>query len=173
MATYRVVREQPSSRMWLVCGAKNRLGLKCRFYELENNELVAIYKPVEEHQGYPGRLHGGIIAALLDETIGRAVMIGSGEGLWGVTIEFTMRLKKPVPLNQTLRVISRITRDTRRIFEGTGEILLEDGSVAVEGSGKYLKLRLSKIADFDEAEQEWGVVKETLDPERIEINRQG
>ena len=51
--------------------------------------------------------------------------------------------------------MGRITRDTRRLFEGSGEILLEDGSVAVEASGKYLKMDLGEITDDDFDQREW------------------
>ena len=88
---------------------------------------------------------------------------------WGVTAEFSVRYKKPVPLDQELRVVGRITRDTRRIFEGTGEILLPDGEIAVEGSGKYIKLPLSEIADFDYDEQDWKTVPNEDDPKVIDL----
>ena len=155
--------------MCLVCGLKNPHGLKARFYELQNDELVAVFRPLEEHQSYPTRLHGGISAAILDETIGRAIMIQEKEDFWGVTVEFTSRYKKPVPLDQELRVTGRIIKNTSRIFEGTGEILLQDGTVAVEGFGKYIKRPLSKISDFDHEEQEWQVVPLPEDPEEIEV----
>lgn len=166
---HRVLRKQKNSKMCLVCGLKNPYGLRSFFYEMENGELMAVFTPMEEHQSYPGRLHGGIAAAILDETIGRAIMMKYEEDFWGVTIEFTSKYKKPVPLDEELRVIGRITKDTRRIFEGTGEIILQDGSVAVEGYGKYIKLPLSKIADFDPKTQEWKVVPSASDPEVIEI----
>lgn len=161
--------KQPNSKMCLVCGMKNDFGLKSAFYELENNELLAIFKPLEEHQSYPGRLHGGITTALLDETIGRAIMIKYREDIWGVTIEFTTRYKKPVPLNQKLRVIGRINKDTNRYFEGTGEILLDDNTIAAKGFGKYLKLPITKIADFNIDEQEWRIISSSNDPEEIDI----
>ena len=72
-----VKAKQPNSKMCLVCGLKNRSGLGAYFYELDNGELLAIFRPAEEHQSYPGRLHGGIATAILDETIGRAIMINS------------------------------------------------------------------------------------------------
>lgn len=83
----------------------------------------------EEHLSYPGRLHGGISFAILDETIGRAVTIAH-PGTWGVTAELTLRYRKPLPVEGEIRAVGRITRDTHRLFEGTGEILLDDGSVA-------------------------------------------
>ena len=164
----RVKAKQENSKMCLVCGLKNPFGLHSSFYELENDELLALFTPMEEHQSYPGRLHGGIATAILDETIGRAIMI-SHQDLWGVTIDFSIRFRKPIPLNEEIRVIGRIIKDSRRVFEGTGEILLSDGSVAVEGRGKYIKLPLDKIADFDADEQEWKVIFAPDDPQVVEL----
>ena len=76
---------------------------------------------------------------------------------------------QPVPLDQELRVVGRITNQRSRMFEGTGEILLPDGEVAVEGYGKYIKLPLEEISDFDYEEQEWKAVLEEGDPTEIEI----
>ena len=149
--------------------SEKSIRIRTAFYELENEELLAVFTPMEEHQSYPGRMHGGIAAAILDETIGRALMIKYDEDFWGVTVEFTSRYKKPIPLDEELRVISRITKNNNRIFEGTGEILLKDGNVAVEGRGKYLKLPLEKIADFDVEHQEWKVVPSPNDPVEVEM----
>jgi acyl-coenzyme A thioesterase PaaI-like protein len=154
--------------MCLVCGLKNPFGLHSSFYELENDELLAIFKPMKEHQSYPGRLHGGIATAVLDETIGRAILIKNRD-IWGVTIEFDTRYRKPVPLMEEIRVIGRITNEAPRYFEGTGEILLSDGTVAIEGRGKFIKLPLEKIADFDYDEQEWKVTPSPNDPEYVEL----
>ena len=155
--------------MCLVCGLKNPFGLHTTFFELDNNELLAIFTPREEHQSYPERLHGGITSTILDETMGRAIMIKSGGEVWGVTVELNIRFKKPVPLDQELRVVGRIIKDSNRFFEGTGELLLEDGTVAAQGHGKYLKVPLEKIADFDADAQEWRVVQSNEDPESFEL----
>jgi len=159
------------SRMCLVCGAENPLGLHARFYELaarerrgagavggtgttSGPELLGVFTPLEEHQSYPGRLHGGISSAILDETIGRAILLVHPDE-WGVTAEFSVRYRRPVPLVGEIRCLARITRDTSRLFEGTGEIVLADGTPAVTASGKYLKMPLEAIAEGGMAESEW------------------
>ena len=153
-----VISKQPNSRMCFVCGLENSFGLKSRFYDLDNGEIMAVFSPAEEHQGYPGRLHGGIAAAILDETIGRAIMKHDSSGdIWGVTVDFSMKLRKPVPLNGEVKVVARVTKDKKRSFEGEGEIVLSDGTVAVEGHGKYLKLDLSQITDADFDGEDWKV----------------
>lgn len=159
MREHRVLFRQQNSRMCLVCGVENRLGLNARFYGIETGELVALFTAREEHQSYPGRMHGGIAATILDETIGRAVMSPENQ-LWGVTVDFSMKLRQPVPLGEELRVLGRIESESRRGFSGTGEILLPDGSVAVEGHGKYLKMPIEKIADFDHQGEDWFLVEE-------------
>lgn len=163
---YRVTAKQKNTKMCLVCGLKNPLGLKASFYELENDELLAIFRPSEEQQSYPGRLHGGIATAILDETIGRAILI-KDSSLWGVTISFSSRYRQPIPLDEEIRVIGRIDRLANRYFEGTGEILLENGSIAADGKGKYIKLPIEDIADFDAQEQEYWVTDSPNDPEYV------
>jgi uncharacterized protein (TIGR00369 family) len=163
----RVLAAQNISRMCLVCGSENRAGLKARFYELDDGELLGVFRPLEEHQSYPGRLHGGIASAILDETIGRAIMI-TQPGTWGVTAELTIRYRRPVPLGGDVRVVARITRDAGRLFEGTGEIRLPDGSVAVEASGKYLRMPLADITEAGLGETEWYADGRAL-PEEIDL----
>jgi acyl-coenzyme A thioesterase PaaI-like protein len=155
--------------MCLVCGLKNQFGLKASFYELENHELVAVFKPIEEHQGYPGRLHGGITAAILDETIGRAIMIKYDEKIWGVTVDFSIRYKKPIPLNEELKVAARITDESSRLFEGSGELILTSGEIAATARGKYMKFPIEEISDFNITEQEWAVMPSPRDPLEIDF----
>ncbi len=155
--------------MCLVCGLKNDSGLHASFYELDNGELVAVVTPEVQHQSYPGRLHGGITAGLLDETIGRAIMIREKEDFWGVTVEFRTRFRKPIPLGADLRVVGRITKDSGRFFEGTGELLLPSGEIAAEGYGKYLRLPLSKIADSNIFQEEWKTTFSQEDPPEIDL----
>jgi acyl-coenzyme A thioesterase PaaI-like protein len=167
-ARHRVRNKQPNSTMCLVCGLNNPAGLHSSFFELDNGELLALFRPRIEHQGYPGRLHGGLAATILDETIGRAIMIEERGTIWGVSVELTTRFRKPIPLDEEVRVVGRVVRNARRLFEGTGEILLADGSVAVEGKGKYLKMAIEKIAELD-TDHEWKVVPSSSDPEEVEL----
>lgn len=150
----KVEAAQYVSRMCMICGVENEAGLQGRFFVLENGELAGVFKPRLEHQGYPGRLHGGIVGAILDETIGRAVNMAHGD-TWGVTVKFTVRLRKPIPLNREVKAVGRITRDTSRVFEGSGEIILDDGTVAAEAEGTYVKLPIDEIASGDFSEHDW------------------
>lgn len=161
-----VCGSQNVSRMCMVCGTQNPASLRARFLELEGGELLGAFHPQQHHQGYPGRLHGGIASTLLDETIGRAINLSDPDA-WGVTVELRVKYRKPVPLDGEVRALARITKDSSRLFEGTGEIVLDDGTVAVEASGKYLKLPIDRIADGDFG-AEWFADERPV-PGRVEL----
>jgi acyl-coenzyme A thioesterase PaaI-like protein len=158
------MKKQPNSRHCFICGVDNVAGVQVAFYETAGGdgrpELLARFTPRSEHQGYPGRLHGGVAAGVLDEVIGRAINAGgdgSGDTTWGVATRLALRYHRPVPLDVELTARGRITRDSRKLFAGTGEILLPDGSVAVSAEGQYIKLPLDEIAETDTEALGWKV----------------
>ena len=166
---HKITGKQHNSKMCFVCGLKNKFGIHAHFYVTEKEELIALFTPSDEHQSYPGRLHGGIATAILDETVGRAILNKYDTEVWGVTIDLNVKFKKPIPLNEELKVIGRITKETGRMFEGTGEIVLSNGEIAATAEGKYLKVPLEKINDFDRDENEWKIVPTDKDPAEIDI----
>ena len=78
------------------------------------------------------------------ESIERAIWIDEPE-TWGVTMDLNVRYRKPVPLNEDLLVLTRITKNTRRGFEGIGYILNKEHQVLAEGTARYIKLALNTI----------------------------
>ncbi len=63
----------------------------------------------------------------------------------------------------------RITEENDKIFKGTGEILLPDGQVAVEGFGTFRKLTFKKIANMNEEELGWQIVSSPEDLVEVEF----
>src|SRR4051794_23834654 len=90
------------------------------------------------YQGYPGRVHGGILASLLDETLGRAVAL---QGHWSFTARLDVRFRQPVPVGARIEVVARQVRDRGRFVEADGEARLPDGQVVAEAKGLFLKLQ--------------------------------
>ena len=165
----KVIGKQNNSKMCFVCGMSNNLGLKASFYEMENDELVAIFTPKNIHQSYPGRLHGGIASTILDETIGRAILM-KDENIWGVTLELNVKFKKPVPYDEELKVICKITNETSRMFEGVGRIVLPNGDIAVTAEGKYFKMPIEKITNIEFTADQWFKLKTDNDPKEIDLS---
>jgi uncharacterized protein (TIGR00369 family) len=161
----KVTNKQPNATECFVCGVNNDKGLKASFFETDTNEVVALFTPHELHQSYPGRVHGGIAACLLDETMGRAVQIGNPD-VWGVTVELTLSYKKPLPYGVELKAVGRITRDTRLLFEAEGEIYTPQGDVAVTAKARYVKMSIGQISDeFDP--DSWKVHLHIDDPTEV------
>ncbi len=163
-----IVKKHNAGKGCFVCGVNNPFGLHTDFFELEDGTLAARVTPSEHHQSYPGRLHGGISAALLDETIGRAISALEPD-TWAVTVEITTRYKKPVPYGVPITVTGRIVENSRRLFTGEGEILLPSGEVAVLATAKYMKLKLSEISDFEANGESWQCYPYEDDPAEIEL----
>ena len=149
------MQKQPNSRFCFLCGVDNPIGLKLSFYDDDQDRVVCRFTPSEEHQGYPGVLHGGITSALLDETIGRTLVKGD---IWAMTVQLNVKFHQPIPLDQELTVIGEITRLRSRTLEGSGQILLADGSVGASAEAKYYRLADDQIAQFRAELGSWEVV---------------
>ncbi|MFZ5918624.1 MAG: PaaI family thioesterase [Chloroflexota bacterium] len=150
--------KQPNSRMCFVCGIDNPIGLKQSFYQDGEGRVIATFTPGAEHQGYPGLLHGGIAAALLDEALGRVLI---AHEVWMVTARMEIRYKQMIPLNQPLTIVGETVRETRRLLEARGELHLADGSVAVSATATYLPMPQEMLDSMTEALGDWQVFAET------------
>ena len=165
----KVTAKSQNSSMCFVCGLKNPAGLRASFFELESGDLCAVYNARDVHQSYPGRLHGGICSTLIEEVLGRAIVTRSNGKFWSVTVELTTRFKKPVPLDKPVRVVGRVVKEGSRIYEGTAEILLDDGTVAAEGHGRYIKMPWAELSGMDPEALGWKVTPSADDPSEIEV----
>lgn len=149
------MEKQPNSRYCFLCGLENPIGLKLAFYDEEDGGVTARFTPREEHQGYPGVLHGGIICALLDETIGRTLV---RRDIWAMTVSLEVRFRQPVPLGQELTVRGEMVRLRSRTMEGRGEVRLADGTVAATAEARYIRLTDEQLEDFRAELGFWQVV---------------
>ncbi|MCQ2741861.1 MAG: PaaI family thioesterase [Bacilli bacterium] len=148
----KVIRKQTNSKDCIVCGVNNKAGINASFYEMEDGTINALFSFGFIHQSYPERTHGGLISAVLDELIGRAIWINEPDQ-WGVTMKLTVEYHKPVPYGVPLKGMGKITKSTKLTFEGMGEIYDEEGHMLARGYATYFKLPLEKIATSAHAEE--------------------
>ncbi len=162
---FRVLKKQNNADMCFVCGIHNDAGLNTRFYELEGKRLLGVFQGEDVHQGWPKRMHGGITAALLDETIGRAMQI-EHPNLWSVTVTLNVKYHKPVPLDQTLYVVGWITDMRRKIITGEGYLCDEHKVILASAKAKYFKQDISDIMTEgeDSFEESWFLVEDEKSP---------
>ena len=140
----KVVKKQENAHDCFVCGLDNSSGLKTTYFELEDETVVGIAVAQSIHQSYTNTVHGGVITALLDETIGRAIKVFEPE-TWGVTVEINVTFKAPVPYDSQLIITGRITENNGKLFFGEGELILPDGTVAALGTGTFYKMKASRL----------------------------
>ncbi|RMG95258.1 MAG: PaaI family thioesterase [Chloroflexi bacterium] len=125
--------KQPNSDYCFVCGRKNPRGLYMRFYDNGRNEVYADYTVSADYQGYPGVVHGGIVAAMLDEVVGRVAMIGDHHHFM-MSVKLEVKYRHPVPVETPLKIIGRIVKLRGRLGKAVGEIRLPDGTLAAEAA---------------------------------------
>lgn len=122
--------------MCFACGVKNERGLHMEF-RLEGERAVCDYTPCEYQQGYPGRMHGGIVTTLIDEAMGWAVY---GAQQWGATARLNVRFRRPVLLDERLRIEAWVTNNRSRLMELRAEMRDESGALLADGEGTFMKL---------------------------------
>lgn len=120
-----------------VCGPANQAGLQARF-ECAGGRSTGQYTPRAEHQGYTGISHGGVLAALLDESMVYAAVT---LGRWVTTAELTIRYTRPAPTGSPLTLTGEVTRHMRRLVECKAEIRDEVGDLIASATGKLLQGR--------------------------------
>ena len=118
-----------------VCGDKNQCGLKVDFFD-EQGLAKAEYQASSVFEGYKDVLHGGIISALLDEVMIKAVL---AKNILAVTASIEIKFKQPVKIGEKLSLEGKIIEDRGRIIFAEGKALKEDKSVAAWGFARYVK----------------------------------
>jgi len=118
------------------CGGANARGMKLAFEQDDAlQRIVGRFRLGEEYQGGSGFLHGGIIALLLDEAMGKACRFHSEHA---VTAELRVEYKRPIPANAEIVVQGFVTRREGRQLYHEGEIRNEAGELLARGEGRFV-----------------------------------
>ncbi len=136
----RVRVKQPNSRHCFVCGLENPIGLHLHLYQTAPDEIETTFTAPEHFQGYPGVLHGGIVASILDEVSGRAHM-GSDPAAprFMFTGRMEVKYRKNVPIGQPLKIIGKAGKSKGKtaeawagIYDQSGELLAEATTLLID-----------------------------------------
>jgi acyl-coenzyme A thioesterase PaaI-like protein len=120
------------------CGQQNPYGLHMVF-RLEDGMIVSDFVPQAEHQGFPGVIHGGIVAAIMDEALNRTSMLADTPA-WTMTGRLTVRYRRYVPYGPLLRVRAWLGKQRGRMIQATGTLAVADEEQAVlaEAEGTFM-----------------------------------
>lgn len=129
--TSNCTHKQPNARNCFVCGRENPVGLKMQFYDDDEDTVCSVITPDIRFEGYPGIVHGGILASILDEVVGRVAMVGDHHHFM-MTVTMKVSYRNPVPVGTEVTAIGKAVRMRGRIGKAEGKIILPDGLVACE-----------------------------------------
>ena len=130
------LNDETTYQRCFACGHRNESGLKLTFRR-DGERIIADYQPSERFQGFPGVLHGGVLATMLDETMSRT---GALRREWLMTGKLDIRYRRPAPIDQRLRVWGEIARERSGAVDAIGAVELMDGTVLAEARGMFLRM---------------------------------
>ena len=141
--------------MCLICGLENPIGLHLHIYETEEGVVESQYIAPDHFQGYPGVLHGGIVAAIIDEISGRT-QIGSDplNPRFMFTAKIEVKYRKNIPIGKPLKIIGKAGKSRAKSAEAwagiydaeTNELLAEGNTLLIDvPADQFDKSRLNEL----------------------------
>lgn len=120
------------------CGGANSRGMKLTF-ELDETakRIRGAFRVGAEYQGGPGFVHGGIIATLLDEVMGK---VNRFRNVRAVTAELQVEYLRPVPVEEELVLAGwEVSKKGRNLYH-VGEIRSTSGALLARGKGRFVEI---------------------------------
>lgn len=125
------------------CGADNADGMKLRFfYDEEKGRAICNFKLTKKYQGPPGHAHGGIIATVLDEAMGK---VNKLRQVVALTKTMDIEYLRPVPLGKPLMATGRERKVSGRKHLNAAEIVDERGQVLARSEGLFIAVDVERM----------------------------
>lgn len=125
------------------CGSANSSGLQLEFaLSQDGKSYVCEFSLASRFAGPPGHAHGGIIATILDEAMGKANKLKAKVAL---TRRLQVEYLRPVPLCQPLVAEGRVSRMRGRALYNIAELRNANGTVLARSRGTFLAIDAEKM----------------------------
>jgi threonine dehydratase len=159
-----MAERQPSSRTCFVCGRDHAAGLRARWWsDRASGEARGELVIPELFNGFPGVVHGGVVAALLDEAMVRSALLEGGFDDLMVTARMEVSYLRPVPTGVPVTAAGRLVKAGGRRATASAELRLPGGTVATRAEA-LLARAPPEVAAAWAAEREHWRVEEALPP---------
>ena len=166
--------QQSASKKCFVCGIENPVGLHMEFFESDTDpiQVWAQYTVPEKYQSYPGIVHGGIVATMLDEVTSRTIFRGDPPRIV-VTARLSIKYRKPVPVETPLWLSGQIVDDKGKIVTVKGEIADKEGMVLAEAEAVLVEVSPGFFGENVVSGEDWQVYPKDSESGRdIELTTQ-
>ena len=123
------------------CGAHNRIGMRLRFFLEAEGSVLSPVQLSRRFQGPHGFVHGGILAALLDEAMSKAIHAGAhGQSIMALTRHMETDYLRPVPLAAKLTLRGKEERVEGRKHFCSSTLSDEHGTVLARGKALFIAI---------------------------------
>ncbi len=139
--------------------------MKLRFYESSAGDVTAETIVPEQYQGYPGIVHGGVVAAMLDEISGRAHIRGDPPRFM-YTARLEVRYRKNVPVGQTLRLVGKAGKTKIHSALASAAIYDRDGILLAEADAVLVDVPEEVVGSVDLDALGWRVYPDEVEPKK-------
>jgi acyl-coenzyme A thioesterase PaaI-like protein len=117
-----------------VCGPDNPIGLRIPFV-FEGDVCRATFVPNENHAGFDGVAHGGIIFSVLDDVMANWLFLQKARG---VTAKCEIRYRSPLPIGREITVECRLKRRKGRLVQLESKAVRDDATVVAEAEASFM-----------------------------------
>jgi uncharacterized protein (TIGR00369 family) len=117
------------------CGDSNPIGMRLHIELGDDGTASTTWTPGKDYVGWEDKVHGGLLATLLDEVMAWAP---SSYDSWAVTAEMNIRYRSPANPGEELFARAWVDQRRRRIYHVRGEVRGADGRIVAEAEGRFL-----------------------------------
>lgn len=118
------------------------------FYSEGEDRAVCEYTVSDTFAGFPGVVHGGIVASMLDEALVRAFM-SKDAGRFMFTARMTVRYRKNVPTGKPIKIVGTVVKDRGRMGESKAELFGPEGDLLAEADGLAVEISEEMESNLD------------------------
>lgn len=132
--TENVDRARVDADNCFVCGQKNPIGLHISFI-FQNGVCRGEFTPDENHVGFDGVTHGGIIFSVLDDVMANWLFLQKAHGL---TAKCAIRYRTPLPVGQMIVVECRLKMHRGRLVQLASRALGDGDTLIAEADASFM-----------------------------------
>src|SRR5215510_1250333 len=134
---------KPAKNHCFACGKDNPHGMKLKFYRDEQtHRTICEFKLSRRYEGPPGHAHGGVIATILDEAMGK---VNKFRNVVALTKKMEVEYLKPVPLDKKLTVVGREQQVVGRQHINVAEISNSEGEVLARSTATFIAVDVKQV----------------------------
>jgi len=126
------------------CSPHNPGGLQLVF-EPHPDGVCTRFRLGRHFESYPGIVHGGLVAAICDETMGNLIVLRHRQS--ALTVSMRQRYITPLAVGRSYLCVARLggDRDGQRLYRASAEVLDDDGTVCATATASYQPFALADM----------------------------